>query len=96
MSSKKTSNASATASTVAPSTAPPVPVDDTMSKILFTTCKDNKYGEVTVTDHKSPGGTRLTLFFSSPMTAPTNEKVVVEAWGQFPEKVDDSSGTSSN
>jgi hypothetical protein len=31
----------------------------------------------------------LTLLFSSPMTAPTGEKVVVEAWGQFAEKVDD-------
>ena len=89
MSSKKTSNASSTASSVAPSTAPSVPVDDTMSKILFTTGKDTKYGEVTVSDPKSPGGTRLTLLFSSPMTAPTGEKVVVEAWGQFAEKVDD-------
>ena len=44
-----------------------------------------KYG----TDPKSIGGTRLTLLFSSPMTAPTGEKVVVEAWGQFAEKVDD-------
>lgn len=84
MSCKKTSSSVSASSTVST-----VPTDDIMKKILFTTGKSTQFGEVTVSDAKSPGGSRSTLLFSSPMIAPTGEKVVVEAWGKDAEKVDD-------
>lgn len=73
----------------ASSTASSIPADDLLKRILFTTGKGTQFGEVTVSDAKSPGGSRSTLLFSSPICAPTGEKEVVEAWGKDAEKVDD-------